>query len=186
MTQLNDKNVAIVVEMGFEQVELTSPRDALRTANAMPYLVSPGRGQVRAWDMSDWGDAFDIDISLDEADPDAYDALLLPGGVMNPDRLRINEKARSFVRRFFKEHKPVAAICHGPWTLIDAGVVDGRRLTSFPSLRTDLENAGAQWVDQSVVVDDGLVTSRHPGDLGDFNSQMVEQFAGSRERAAGV
>ncbi len=136
--------------------------------------------------MKDWGDAFHVDMSLDDARPDAFDALLLPGGVMNPDELRMNEKACRFVRGFFDQGKPVAAICHGPWTLIDAGVVEGRRMTSYPSIKSDLRNAGAEWVDAEVVVDGGLVTSRKPDDIPAFNRKMLEVFreAGQRLESA--
>ena len=180
---LEGKRVAILVEKGFEQVELTSPKQALEDAGARAHVVSPVEGEtVRGWNHTDWGDEVAVDVSLDAADPGDYDALLLPGGVMNPDRLRVNEAARRFVRAFFDQGKPVAAICHGPWTLIDAEVVDGREVTSYHTLRKDLENAGARWVDREVVADGNLVTSRNPNDLPAFNSKMVELFAaGIRE-----
>jgi protease I len=172
---LNGKRVAILVEKGFEQVEMTEPRRALDEAGAKTDLISPEQGQVRAWDMTDWGTDFPVDVQLDQADAERYDALLLPGGVMNPDKLRRNQKALDFVRAFFDAGKPVAAICHAAWTLIDAGVVEGRRLTSYPSLQTDLKNAGADWVDEQVVVDQGLVTSRKPDDIPAFNRKMIEE-----------
>ena len=175
--KLDGKRVAILVGKGFEQVELTEPRKALDEAGARTEIVSPEDGKVRAWDETDWGKEFDVDVALSSAEPSAYDALLLPGGVMNPDNLRQNEAAVSFVRRFFEEGKPVAAICHAPWLLVEADVVDGRRLTSYPSLRRDLENAGAEWVDEEVVVDAGLVTSRKPDDLPAFNRKMIEEIA---------
>ena len=161
---LNDMRVAILVAEGFEQVELTAPRKALDDAGALTILVSPSGDQVQGWNHFDKGDRFDVDVSLDDADPDEFDALLLPGGVANPDQLRIMPKALAFVRAFFDAGKPVAVICHGPWTLIDAGVVRGRRITSWPSVSTDLRNAGANWVDEEVVVDNGLVSSRKPQD----------------------
>jgi protease I len=174
--ELDGKKVAILVENGFEQVEMTEPRRALEAAGATVELISPQKGKVRAFKHDDPGDSFDVDLTLDEANPDDYDALHLPGGVANPDKLRMNPKAVHFVRRFFEQHKPVSAICHGPWTLIDADVVKGRTLTSWPSLKTDLQNAGAHWVDEQVVVDQGLVSSRKPDDLPAFNRKMVEEF----------
>lgn len=175
--QLDGKKVAILVEQGFEQVEMTDPRNAVEAAGASTHLISPRSGQVKGWNHSYWGNQFDVDVVLDRANPDDYDALILPGGVMSPDKLRMNPQAVQFVRAFFDAGKPVAAICHGPWTLIDAGVVKGRTLTSYPSLKTDLQNAGATWVDQEVVTDHGLVTSRNPNDLPAFNRKMVEEFA---------
>ncbi len=175
--KLENKRIAILVENGFEQEELTSPRDALQENGARVEVVSPATGHVRAWKHTDWGEDFPVDRPLDEARASDYDALVLPGGVMNPDHLRMNETAVAFVREFFTEHKPVAAICHGPWTLIEAGVVKGRTLTSYPSLQRDLANAGAKWVDKEVVTDHGLVTSRRPDDLPAFNRKMVEEIA---------
>jgi protease I len=174
--ELNGKTVAILVENGFEQEELTRPQQALEQAGAQTQIVSVQIGKVKGWNHTEWGDEFSVDVSLDQANPDAYDALLLPGGVMNPDKLRRNEKALRFVRAFFESGKPVAAICHAPWTLIDAGVAKGRKLTSYPSLQSDLKNAGANWVDQEVVVDNGLVTSRKPDDIPAFNRKMIEEF----------
>jgi protease I len=175
--QLEGKRVAVLVDNGFEQIELTSPIEALRDAGAEAVIVSPQKDKVRAWDMKDWGETFDVDLPLDRANADDFDALVLPGGVMNPDRLRTNERAVAFTRAFFEAGKPVASICHGPWLLVEADVVRGRRVTSYPSIRTDLRNAGAEWVDESVVVDAGLVTSRKPDDLPDFNRKMVEEIA---------
>ena len=174
---LTGKRIAIVVENGFEQVELTEPKKALEQAGARTDIVSPAQGRVKGWKHTEWGDEFTVDVRLRDADPDDYDGLLLPGGVMNPDKLRRNEDALRFVRAFFEAGKPVASICHGPWTLIDAGVVEGRRVTSYPSIQTDLKNAGAEWVDEEVVVDNGLVTSRKPDDIPAFNRKMVEEFA---------
>lgn len=175
--RLQGRKVAILVENGFEQIELTEPKKALEDSGARTAIVSPEQDKVRAWDMSDWGEEFDVDVTVEQAAPEEYDALLLPGGVMNPDRLRTNPKAVAFVKEFFRAGKPVASICHGPWTLIDAGVIEGRQLTSYPSLSKDLENAGARWVDREVVVDQGLVTSRNPGDIPAFNAKMIEEFA---------
>ncbi|MCA9971824.1 MAG: type 1 glutamine amidotransferase [Anaerolineales bacterium] len=177
---LQNKKVAILVATGFEQEELTRPREALRLAGATADIVSPAGDTVKGWDHTDWGDTFDVDVPLGAADPDRYDALLLPGGVMNPDKLRRDDKAQAFVRHFFEKGKPVAAICHAPWTLIDAGVAADRRLTSYHTLQTDLKNAGAEWVDEEVVVDAGLVTSRNPDDIPAFNREMIAAFA--RER----
>jgi protease I len=172
---LDGRKVAVLVDKGFEQVELTEPMKALRESGATAQIVSPEKDTVRGWNHTDWGDSFDVDVPLEQAQPDDFDALLLPGGVMNPDRLRMNEKAVQFVRAFFEQKKPVAAICHGPWVLIDADVIEGRTVTSYPSLRRDLENAGAKWVDREVVVDHGLVTSRNPDDLPAFNRKLVEE-----------
>lgn len=181
---LEGRRVAIVVANGFEQVEMTSPREALEEAGMETYLVSIEDNRVKGWKHTDWGDTFEVDVPIDEANAEDYDALLLPGGVMNPDKLRRDERVLEFVREFFEEGKPVAAICHAPWTLIDAGVVDGRHVTSYPSLRTDLENAGAEWTDAEVVVDQGLVTSRKPEDLPAFNAKMLEEIAEGRHAGA--
>jgi protease I len=175
--ELNGKRVAILVADGFEQSELTEPRAALEEAGAETEIVSPLEKKVKSWIHSKPSRSYRVDTPLREASPDAYDALLLPGGVKNPDTLRMDEDAVRFVRAFFDAGKPVAAICHGPWTLIDAGVVRGRRMTSYPSIKTDLRNAGAEWVDETVVVDQGLVTSRKPDDLPAFNRKMIEEFA---------
>lgn len=181
--RLEGRKVAILVENGFEQVELTEPRRALEEQGAETHVISPSEGEVKGWDRTDWGDEVTVDRPLAEADPEEYDSLLLPGGVMNPDHLRRDERAQRFVRSFFERGRPVASICHGPWTLIDAGVVKGRRLTSYHTIQMDLKNAGAEWVDEEVVVDGGLVTSRNPDDIPAFNRKMVEEFAeGSHER----
>lgn len=174
---LKGKRVAILVAEGFEQVELTGPKEALDAAGAETKIVSPAKGQVQGWNHFDKGDQFKVDVPLQRANAGEFDALLLPGGVANPDQLRMIPEAVAFVRAFFEAGKPVAAICHGPWVLIDAGVVRGRKVTSWPSLRTDLQNAGAEWSDQEVVTDRGLVTSRKPDDIPAFNRKVIEEFA---------
>ena len=170
------KKVAILVTDGFEQSELEQPRAALEKAGAKAEVVSPKTGSVRAWDEDDFGKNISVDVPLDDAAAESYDALLLPGGVTNPDKLRMIPEAVQFVSHFFATGKPVAAICHGPQLLIEADVVRGRRLTSYPSLKTDLRNAGADWVDEAVVTDQGLVTSRRPADIPQFNEKMIEEF----------
>lgn len=180
------KKVAILVAHGFEQVELTEPRKALNEAGAETHIVSPAGGTVKGWEHDHWSDEFDVDVSLSEARASEYDALVLPGGQMNPDNLRADGNAVRFARAFFEAHKPVAAICHGPWLLVEAGVVEGRRMTSYHSIRTDLENAGADWVDEEVVVDSGLVTSRSPEDLPAFNRKLVEEVAEGKHAAQTV
>lgn len=177
---LSGKKVAILVAHGFEQVELTEPRKALLDAGAEAHIVSPADGKVKGWQHDHWGDELDVDVPLSEARPDAYDALVLPGGQMNPDNLRVDDRAVAFVRAFVDAGKPVAAICHGPWTLVEADAVRGRRMTSYHSIKTDLRNAGAEWVDEEVVVDQGLVTSRNPDDLPAFNRKMIEEIAEGR------
>ena|SRR5688572_20715061 len=173
---LTGKKVAILVTDGFEQSELLKPRAALDSAGARTEVVSPNAEKVRGWDEDDFGDTVPVDVPLSEAVAESYDALLLPGGVMNPDQLRMNPDAVQFVCHFFATGKPVAAICHGPQILIEADVVRGRRLTSYPSIKTDLHNAGADWVDEPVVTDQGLVTSRRPADIPQFNEKMIEEF----------
>lgn len=175
--QLEGKNVAILATDGFEQSELFEPKKALEAAGAAVKIVSLESGEIKGWDEKDWGDTIKVDLTVKEANAEDFDALQLPGGVMNPDKLRVDEDAVSFVKAFFDAGKPVAAICHAPWTLINAEVVEGRELTSYPTLRKDLENAGAKWVDEEVVVDNGLVTSRNPNDLPAFNKKMIEEIA---------
>jgi protease I len=181
--QLQGKKIAILVaNEGVEEVELTSPRDALREAGAEVDLLAPENDEIQAFNHLDKGETFTPDGAVGDADPDSYDGLVLPGGVANPDQLRTDTDAVQFVRAFFEAGKPVGAICHAPWTLINADVVDGRTLTSWPSLQTDLRNAGAEWVDEEVHVDQGLVSSRKPDDLDAFNAKIVEEFAeGVRE-----
>jgi protease I len=180
---LNGLKVAILITDGFEQVEMTEPRRALDDAGAETQIVSPKDGQVKAWKFTEWGDPFPVEMPLGRARPDHYDALLLPGGVINPDTLRTIPAAVAFAKAFFDGGKPVASICHGPWTIVEAGAARGRRLTSWPSLRTDLRNAGADWVDEQVVVDGNLVTSRKPDDIPAFNREVIKLFAGARQRA---
>jgi protease I len=180
MATLTGMKVAILAAEGFEQVELTEPKKALEQAGAQTRIVSPAKGQVQGWNHFEKGDKFKVDVPLEQAEADDFDALLLPGGVVNPDQLRTLPRAVQFVRDFFSAGKPVAAICHGPWTLIDAGAVEGRRMTSWPSLKTDLSNAGATWVDEEVVADDGLVSSRKPADIPAFNRSMIEEFGRAR------
>ena len=175
MKNLTGKKVAIITENGFEEVELTSPKKALEEAGATVHVVSPQSSKVKGWAHDHWGQEVAVDVQLDTAKADDYDALMLPGGVMNPDQLRINKKAVAFAKKFLEAGKPVAAICHGPQLLIETGLVKDRDMTSYPSLRTDLENAGANWMDKEVVVDNGLVTSRTPKDLDAFNQKMVEE-----------
>lgn len=173
---LENKNVAILATNGFEESELTSPREALQEAGAKPFIVSPETGTIKSWHEGNWGGEFEVDVTLDQADAESFDALVLPGGVINPDTLRMNEDAVEFVRSFFEAGKPVSAICHGPQLLIDAEVLQGRTLTSWPSLKNDLKNAGARWLDNEVVVDKGLTTSRSPEDLPAFNKKMIEEI----------
>jgi protease I len=180
--KLNGKRIAIVATDGVEQVEMTEPRKALDAAGAKTELVSPAKGKLQAWQHMEKGDKFPVDVELDAANPNNYDALVLPGGVANPDQLRTMPKAVQFVRAFFEQGKPVAAICHAPWMLVEADVVRNRTVTSWPSLQTDLKNAGAKWVDREVVEDDGLVTSRKPDDLPAFNKKIVELFSEAGER----
>jgi protease I len=175
--QLQGKRVAILATDGVEQVELTEPRKALDAAGAHTVVVSPKSGSIKGWDHDHWGQSIGVDQALDTAREDQFDALMLPGGVMNPDTLRMNDRAVQFVRSFFDVGKPVAAICHAPWMLVEADVVKGRTITSWPSLRTDIRNAGGDWVDRDVVTDQGLVTSRKPDDIPSFNRKMLEEFA---------
>ncbi|MFY9690170.1 MAG: type 1 glutamine amidotransferase domain-containing protein [Candidatus Acidiferrales bacterium] len=183
MANLNGIRVAILVDNGFEQVEMTEPRKALDEAGAETHIVSPQKDNVRGWNFKDWGEQFPVQNPLDKAHPEQFDALLLPGGVMNPDHLRMNPQAVSFVASFFEAGKPVAAICHGPWTIIETGAARGRKITSWPSIKTDLKNAGVNWVDQEVVVDRNLVSSRKPDDIPAFNREMIGLFSQARGKA---
>ena len=175
--ELNNKKIAILVADGFEQVELTKPQQAFEEAGAQTHIISPNSDKVQGWNHFDKADFFTVDIPLENADPANYDALLLPGGVANPDQLRTNERAVQFIKSFFNAGKPVAAICHAPWTLINAEEVKGRTLTSWSSVKTDLINAGANWVDEEVVEDNGLITSRNPDDIPAFNKKAIALFA---------
>jgi protease I len=170
------KKIAILATDGFEESELKSPKEALTEQGWTAHIVSPKSGTIKSWAGKDWGPEYDVDVTLDQADPSDYDALVLPGGVINPDTLRTEDKALEFVKDFFGKKKPVAAICHGPQTLINAEVVSGRKMTSYHSVKQDLVNAGANWVDEEVVVDQGLVTSRTPDDLPAFNKKMIEEI----------
>jgi protease I len=181
---LEGKRVAILATTGFEQAELLEPRKALEEQGAKTQVISPQKDKIKGWNAKDWGQEVKVDLPLESANANDFDALLLPGGVMNPDKLRMEPRAVEFVRQFFEARKPVAAICHGPWMLVEAGAVGGRTVTSWPSLQTDIRNAGGKWVDQEVVVDEGLVTSRKPADIPAFNNKMIEEFAEGRHTAA--
>jgi len=174
---LTGKTIAILATDGFEQAELMEPRKALEEAGAVTQIVSPADKKIKGWNKKEWGDEVKVDIGLKSADPAKFDALLLPGGVMNPDHLRIDASAVRFVKHFFEHAKPVAAICHGPWMLVEAGAVKGRTVTSWPSLKTDIRNAGGTWMDEEVVVSNGVVTSRKPDDIPAFNREMIELFS---------
>ncbi|HEY6483411.1 MAG TPA: type 1 glutamine amidotransferase domain-containing protein [Steroidobacteraceae bacterium] len=180
MAKLSGMKVAILVADGFEQVEMTEPRRALDEAGAQTRIVSPATSKVQGWKHYDKADTFKVDVPLEQADAGEFDALLLPGGVANPDQLRAIPEAVAFVREFLQANKPIAAICHGPWTLIEAGGVKGRAMTSWPSLKSDLTNAGARWEDREVMVDKGLVTSRKPDDIPAFNREMLTVFSQGR------
>jgi len=178
---LQGKRIAILATDGFEQVELTEPRKALDQAGAKTEVISPRSGEIRGWKIKEWGDRVNVDRPLEEARAEDYDALVLPGGVMNPDRLRMDPRAVSFVKEFAATGRPIAAICHGPWTLIEAGVVKGRTFTSWPSVKTDLKNAGAIWVDKEVATDGQFISSRKPDDIPAFSKAIIETV-GARER----
>lgn len=177
MANLKDLKVAILTENGFEQVELLSPKQAMEEKGVTVHIVSPQKSEVRAWDEKDWGITVTVDKHLGEVNPEDYDGLMLPGGVLNPDKLRMNSKAVDFIRHFLESSKPLAVICHGPQTMIETGLLRGRTMTSYPSIKTDLINAGVNWVDEEVVVDNGLVTSRSPKDLDAFNKKLLEELA---------
>jgi protease I len=184
-SNLKGKKIAILATDGFEQVELTDPRKALDDAGATTVVISPKRGEIKGWDTKDWGKTVKVDKVLADANPNDYDALVLPGGVMNPDHLRMDPAAVNFVRQFVSSGKTVAAICHGPWTLIEAGALKGKTVTSWPSLKTDIKNAGANWVDQEVATDGQFITSRKPDDIPAFNKAIIEAVThGTREHAS--
>ena len=180
--QLKGKKIAILATDGFEQVELDEPKKALEKAGATTEVISPRSGEIKGWKFTEWGDKVKVDKTLNEARPNDYDALVLPGGVMNPDHLRMEPKAVEFVKEFAQSGKPVAAICHGPWTLVEAGLVRGKTMTSWPSLKTDLKNAGANWVDEQVVADGNFITSRKPDDIPAFNKKIIEMVADNKQQ----
>ena len=182
--KLDGKKVAILVADGFEQVEMTKPREALNEAGAETKIVSLKPGKIQGMNHADKGDKFDVDLAVKDARPEKFDALMIPGGLFNPDALRSNQNALEFARHFFRERKPVAVICHGPQVLIRADLVRGRKMTSWPAIQVDMRNAGANWVDEEVVVDNGLVSSRKPDDIPAFNRKMIEEFAEGRHKAA--
>ncbi|MCG2613933.1 type 1 glutamine amidotransferase [Terrimonas sp. NA20] len=176
MKSLNGKKIAILTESGFEEVELTSPKKELEDAGAEVHIVSPQKETVKAWDHDHWSIELPVDVQVENAKVEDYDALVIPGGVINPDKMRINQKCVEFAQQFLEVGKPVAAICHGPQLLIETGMISGRNMTSYPSIKTDLENAGVIWTDKEVVTDNGLVTSRSPKDLPAFNKKMIEEI----------
>ena len=174
---LAGKKIAFLVTDGFEEVELTKPREAIDHAGAVTHIVSPKSGKIKSWQHTQWGGEFDVDVNVKDAKVSDYDGLVLPGGVINPDHLRMDENAMKFVKEFFASGKPVAAICHGPWSVIEVGAAKGRKIASWPSLKTDIRNAGGTWVDEEVVRDGNLVTSRNPSDLPAFNREAIKMFA---------
>ncbi|HZP05184.1 MAG TPA: type 1 glutamine amidotransferase domain-containing protein [Terracidiphilus sp.] len=182
-SNLKGKKIVILATDGFEQAELTEPRKALDEAGAETVVIAPKSGEIKGWNIKEWGDSVKVDKALNDANPNEYDALVLPGGVMNPDHLRMDPAAVNFVRQFVSSGKTVAAICHGPWTLIEAGVVSGKTMTSWPSLKTDLKNAGANWVDQEVATDGQFITSRKPDDIPAFSRTIIETVSGSAQQS---
>ncbi len=183
---LEGKKVAILATNGFEQSELVEPKNALENAGVTAHIVSPEDKEIKGWKDDNWGDNFEVDVKLDDAKAEDYNALVLPGGVITPDLLRTDEKVLEFIRDFFRQSKPVAAICHGPWTLINAEVVEGRKMTSYHTIRKDLENAGAKWTDSEVVVDNGLVTSRNPNDLPIFYDKLIDEIRESKHEQQSI
>ena len=182
---IQGKKIAILTETGFEEVELTSPKRALEEAGAIVHIVSPQKEKVVAWDHDHWSIDLPVDVQLQDAHPEDYDALVLPGGVLNPDKTRMNKDCVAFAQHFLEQGKPLAAICHGPQLLIETGMLTGREMTSYPSVKTDLINAGVIWVDKEVVVDNGLVTSRSPKDLEAFNKKMLEEISEGKHATTG-
>jgi protease I len=182
---VSGKKVAILTEHGFEEVELTSPKKALEAAGAIVHIVSPQPQTVKAWNVDRWGIELPVDVTLDQANPEDYDMLVLPGGVLNPDTMRMNSSCVQFAQHFIEQGKPLAAICHGPQLLIETGMISTRKLTSYPSIKTDLINAGALWEDRDVVVDNGLVTSRSPKDLDAFNNKIIEELGEGKHATTG-
>ena len=181
---LQGKKIAIVATDGFEQVELTEPKRALEAAGAKVDVISPTPGEIKGWKFADWGDRIKVDKTLDDAKPTDYDGLVLPGGQINSDKLRIEPKAVAFVTEFFNSGKPIGAICHGPWMLVEAGVVKNKTLTSWPSVRTDIRNAGGHWVDEEVVTDGNLTTSRNPDDIPAFSKRLIQEFSQGKQAHA--
>lgn len=179
---LSGKKIAILATNGFEQSELEVPRDRLKAAGATVEIVSPAAGEIKGWDVKDWGRPVKVDKTLDEASPSDYDALVLPGGQINPDLLRVEPKALKFIKDIFDAKKVVAAVCHAPWLLIETGIAKGRKMTSYKSIKTDVANAGANWVEAEVVVDQGLITSRYPGDLEAFSAKIIEEVKEGRHQ----
>jgi protease I len=175
--KISGKKILILATNGFEQSELEVPRDRLKAAGATVHVVSPEKGEIKGWDMKDWGHPVKVDRTLDEVSADEYDAIVLPGGQINPDLLRINEKALALIKAFYQQKKVVAAVCHAPWLLIETGIIKGRKATSYKSIKTDCINAGAKWEDSQVVTDTGIITSRNPGDLEAFSNKIIEEVA---------
>jgi protease I len=184
MASLSGKKIAFLATDGFEQAELLDPRKALDDAGATTVVIAPKEGEIKAWDMKDWGKSIKVDKTVANANPNDYDALVLPGGVINPDRLRMDPAAVNFVKKFVETGRTTAAICHGPWTLLEAGVVRGKTVTSWPSLKTDLKNAGANWIDQEVVTDGQFIFSRKPDDIPAFSRTIIDHINGARQTAA--
>jgi deglycase len=178
--QITGKKIAILATHGFEQSELEVPRDRLQAAGATVHVVSPEKGEIKGWKMKDWGHPVKVDKPLDEVSADDYDAIVLPGGQINPDLLRVDEKALNFIRTFDRQNKVIAAVCHAPWLLIETGIIKGRRCTSYKSIKTDVKNAGGRWEDSPVVADEGIITSRNPGDLEAFSAKIAEEVAKGR------
>jgi deglycase len=178
--KISGKKILILATNGFEQSELEVPRERLKAAGATVDVVSPEKGEIKGWDKKDWGGPVKVDRSLDEVSADEYDAIVLPGGQINPDLLRINDKALDLIKAFYKQKKVVAAVCHAPWLLIETGIIKGRKATSYKSIKTDCINAGAKWEDSQVVTDNGIITSRNPGDLEAFSNKIIEEVAEGR------